>query len=147
MSIGGGNHNTDNVSTYTDYWYKRTFGVEIKDEARNERADPVIIGNDVWIGAGANILNGIEIGDGAVIAAGAVVNKSVPPYCIVGGVPAKTLKYRFDAEIIDMLETIKWWDWSEERIRDNIHFLRRTPTVLELKEYLAPEDQLKDGKG
>ena len=136
VSIGGGNHNTGNVSMYTDYWYKRTFGIEADGISQNEIAEPVVIGSDVWIGAGANILNGVEIGDGAVIAAGAVVIRNVPPYCIVGGVPAKTLKYRFDTEIIKMLEIIRWWDWPEQKIKDNMSFLRNKPSFLELAKYL-----------
>lgn len=75
-----------------------------------------IIGNDVWIGANAIILQGVTIGDGAIIAAGAVVTKDVPPYAIVGGVPAKVIKYRFSDEVILKLLQIKWWDKPEEWI-------------------------------
>ena len=81
-----------------------------------------IIGNDVWVGANAIIISGVKIGDGAVIGAGAVVTKDVPPYAIVGGVPAKIIKYRFPKDKIDALLKIKWWDWSDkliaERCRD-----------------------------
>lgn len=85
---------------------------------RNNRL--VIIGNDVWIGANAVILPGVHIGDGAVIAAGAVVTKDVEPYAIVGGVPAKVIKYRFDKDTIEKLLVIKWWDWEIEEIEKNI---------------------------
>lgn len=74
------------------------------------RPTSTIIGNDVWIGSLVIIKRGVTIGDGAVIASGSVVTKDIPPYAIVGGVPAKVLKYRFDREIIDKLLEIKWWD-------------------------------------
>ena len=80
----------------------------------------ITIGNDVWIGANAIILPGVTIGDGAVIAAGAIVTKDIPPYAIVGGVPAKVIKYRFDDYIIKALLQIKWWDWEDQRIKENI---------------------------
>lgn len=82
----------------------------------------VMIGNDVWIGSGVKIMEGITIGDGAVVAAGAMVTKDVPPYAIVGGVPAKIIKYRFDEETIKKLLKLKWWDkgpaWIKEHADD-----------------------------
>ena len=80
------------------------------------RSHQTIIGNDVWVGAGAIILRGIKIGDGACIAAGAVVTKDVPPYAIVGGNPAKIIKYSFSKEIISDLQLLKWWDFPMEKI-------------------------------
>ena len=79
-----------------------------------------IIGNDVWIGYEAVILSGVTIGDGAIIGTHAVVTKDVPPYTIVGGVPAKTIRKRFSDDTISALLNIKWWDWPEERIRHHI---------------------------
>lgn len=78
------------------------------------------IGNDVWIGAKSTIMDGITIGDGAIIAAGAVVTKDVPPYAIVGGAPAKVIRYRFSPEVIDRLLEIKWWDLSDKEISEHI---------------------------
>ena len=75
------------------------------------------IGNDVWIGCRAVILGGVKIGDGAIVAAGAVVTKDVPDYAIVGGVPAKVIRYRFSQEEIKKLLKIKWWDFSHDRIK------------------------------
>jgi len=77
------------------------------------------IGNDVWIGAGATLLGkggGLTIGDGAIVGAGSVVTKDVPPYAIVGGNPARIIRYRFDEAIIRRLLALKWWDWPVERI-------------------------------
>ena len=75
------------------------------------------IGNDVWIGYGAVVLNGVNIGDGAVVAAGAIVTKDVAPYSIVGGNPAKTIRMRFSDDIIEQLLKIKWWDYGADILR------------------------------
>ncbi|MFI5158483.1 MAG: CatB-related O-acetyltransferase [Sphingobacteriales bacterium] len=77
----------------------------------------VDIGNDVWIGNNVTVLDGIKIGDGAIIATGSVVTKDVDPYAIVAGVPAKFKKYRFSANQIDKLLTVKWWNWDIEDIK------------------------------
>ena len=84
--------------------------------ADEEKKYCIEIGNDVWIGESAAIMSGVTVGDGAIIAAGAVVTKDVPPYSIVGGVPAKIIRYRFDQNQIDALLKIKWWDWPQEKI-------------------------------
>lgn len=92
----------------------------------------VIIGNDVWIGANTVILPGVRIGDGAIIAAGAVVTKDVEPYAIMGGVPAKTIKYRFTKEKIDLLELAKWWEWPVEKIEKNIELFYQPECFFEV---------------
>jgi acetyltransferase-like isoleucine patch superfamily enzyme len=74
--------------------------------------DPITIGNDVWLGSDLILRPGITIGDGAVVATGSIVNKDVPPYAIVGGVPAKIIKYRFADDIIEKLLALKWWDYN-----------------------------------
>lgn len=83
---------------------------------RIRRKGQILIGNDVWIGNGVTILGGVRIGDGAVVAADAVVVKDVPPYAIVGGNPAKVIKYRFSEDIIEKLRRIAWWNWSSFEI-------------------------------
>lgn len=98
-------------------------------ETRNN--PPIVIGNDVWIGANVVILPGVTIGDGAVLAAGAVVTKDVEPYAIVGGVPAKTIRYRFDREIVDKLLKIKWWEWEHDEIEENIECLFNVQMLID----------------
>jgi virginiamycin A acetyltransferase len=83
---------------------------------RIRRKGQILVGNDVWIGDNVIMLGGVRIGDDAVVAAGAVVTKDVPPYAVVGGNPAKVIKYRFDKETIESLKRIAWWDWSSEEL-------------------------------
>ena len=88
-------------------------------EGRQKRLQPsaeVVIGNDVWIGANAVILKGVTIGDGAVVAAGAIVNKNVPEYSIVAGSPAKEIRKRFDDEVIQLLKELEWWTLTTDEI-------------------------------
>jgi acetyltransferase-like isoleucine patch superfamily enzyme len=86
---------------------------------------PIFIGHDVWIGAHAIILPGVSIGNGAVVAAGAVVTKSVPDYAIVAGVPARVMRYRFSEKEIQVLNSVRWWEWSDEDIRQNISLIQK----------------------
>ena len=79
----------------------------------------ITIENDVWIGANSTIMSGIKIGNGAIVAAGSTVTKDVPSYAIVAGNPAKVVKYRFTEEQIEKLLSIAWWDWDEQKIKDN----------------------------
>jgi len=96
------------------------------------REQHVKIGNDVWIGAFAKIIGGVTIGDGAVVLAGAVVTRDVPAYAIVGGVPAKVLKFRFDVEAIDKLEQLKWWDKSDQWQEQHLREMQNVGCMLEL---------------
>lgn len=82
----------------------------------------IIIEEDVWVGSNSCIMSGVHIGRGAIVGAGAVVTKDIPPYAIVGGVPAKILKYRFSDEAIARLENMKWWLWDKETIKKNKGF-------------------------
>ena len=101
------------------------------EDSALRKSPPVIIGNDVWIGANVVILPGVTIGNGVIIAAGAVVSKDVPDYAIVGGVPAKVIKYRFSPEVIEGLLKIKWWDWEMDEIERNISLFYEPEKFLE----------------
>lgn len=94
----------------------------------------VIIGNDVWIGARVTILGGLKIGDGAVVGAGAVVTKDVPPYTIVGGVPAKIIKMRFDEETVCKLLDYRWWAKPQEWIKNNALYFNNIEELIEILE-------------
>src|SRR5262249_55697843 len=91
------------------------------------RAQPVVVGHDVWIGHGAIVLAGRSVGTGAVIAAGAVVTKDVAPYAIVAGHPARGIRHRFPSAIAERRQRLKWWNWSHERLRAALPDFRRLP--------------------
>ena len=117
----GGNHPTEYVSTYP---FRIAFSLpgRFHDGIPATRGD-VCIGNDVWLCHGCTIMSGVAIGDGAVVAVKAVVTKDVPPYAIVGGVPAHVLRYRFSPEQIGALLRIRWWDWPREKVLANVSLL------------------------
>lgn len=119
------NHTLESLSTYPfpiffEEWDLRTADIA---EAWDNKGD-IVVGNDVWIGYEAVILAGVTIGDGAIIGARAVVTKDVPPYTIVGGVPARPIRKRFSEETIAALLALRWWDWDKERIAENIRAIQ-----------------------
>lgn len=119
------NHALDSLSTFPFPLFFEEWNLEKEKvtEAWDNRGD-MVIGNDVWIGYEAVILSGVTIGDGAIIGTRAVVTKDVPPYTIVGGVPAKSIRKRFDEKVIEALLKIKWWDWTEEKVARNIENIK-----------------------
>lgn len=131
-SIAGGtkflfncaNHTLKSLSTYTFPLFYEEWELEKSNitTAWDNKGD-IVIGNDVWIGYEAVIMAGVHIGDGAIIAARAVVTKDVPPYTIVGGTPAKEIRKRFDAEVIQQLLILKWWNWSTDKIRQCLPYI------------------------
>ena len=135
VSIGGANHNYRKATSHS-FLYDPWFGLT-DQPLYNRFSDDCVIGNDVWIGAGVNVLRGVKIGDGAVIGAGTVVTKDVLPYAIVCGNPGKIIGYRFSQEIIQEIRSIHWWDWSPSVISQNVKLFNCEITmdiVRELKE-------------
>ena len=119
------NHSLKSLSTYPFPIFFEEWDLDVNNitDAWDNKGD-IIIGNDVWIGYEAVILSGVTIGDGAIIGTRAVVTKDIPPYTIVGGVPAKPIRRRFDDATIARLLELKWWDWSEERIKANLESIQ-----------------------
>jgi phosphonate metabolism protein (transferase hexapeptide repeat family) len=138
--MGAPNHPYTRVTqhrlTYTPeyYWPEKQ-----RDAAffADRGVDRVVVGNDVWFGHGATVLPGVTIGDGAVIAAGAVVTKDVAPYTIVGGVPARQIKRRFDQRSADRLQKLAWWNWDDDRIAGAVDDFRALPVEAFLEKYGA----------
>jgi len=120
MMAGNQGHRMDWVSTFPFY-----FQANIFKESQNAyiKAGDTSIGDDVWIGSEAMIMAGVTIGSGAVVAARAVVTKNVPPYAVVGGNPAQIIRYRFNEEEINQLLKLKWWNWSEEKVKSAMPYL------------------------
>lgn len=115
------NHTLASLSSYPFPLLFEEWGLEKKNvaDAWDNKGD-IVVGNDVWIDYEAVILAGVRIGDGAVIGSRAIVTRDIPPYTIVGGVPARTIRKRFDDTVIARLLDLRWWDWPEEAVRRNI---------------------------
>lgn len=120
-----GNHSLKSLSNYTFPIFFDEWDLDSKNitSAWDNKGDTVI-GNDVWIGYDAIIMPGVKIGDGAIIGTMAIVTKDIPPYTIVGGVPAKPIRKRFDDKTIEKLLSIKWWNWDKEKIKQNIQSIQ-----------------------
>ena len=116
VKIGIAGHPTNLLSTNSIFYLDNSLNEKFKNKIEYTPYTHTIIGNDVWIGEKALIMSGVTIGDGAIIAAHAVVTKDVPPYSIVGGVPAKVIKYRFSEDVIEKLLDLKWWNMTDEEI-------------------------------
>jgi len=127
--LGVGNHDHTLVSTHPFIIAPEFGGLISRRSAEVQRPAPVI-GNDVWIGINSIIMRGVTIGDGAVVAANSVVTHDVPPYAIVGGVPARLIRLRFSDATIAALQRIRWWDWSEADLRD------RAPAFRDPEEFV-----------
>jgi chloramphenicol O-acetyltransferase type B len=111
--FGGGEHALDLPSSFP---FRTIFRPELGNSDAFAKA-PTVIGNDVWLGYRSIVLGGVSIGDGAVVGAGALVTHNVDPYTIVAGNPARPVGRRFGEEIVERLLALRWWDWSEQRIR------------------------------
>lgn len=137
---------TTHKITYRPNEYFKYFGID-QEFRQRRRAKQVIIGNDVWIGHGAVILPGVNIGNGAVIGANAVVTRDVAPYTIVAGVPARRIRERFPSWVVGRLQELSWWDWPVETLAEAIPDMQMldVETFLERWEVKIPKPDL-DGK-
>jgi phosphonate metabolism protein (transferase hexapeptide repeat family) len=135
VRLNPGNHPMQRVTQHHMTYRRRMFGFgETDDEEffQWRRDHQVTIGHDVWIGHGAVVMPGVTVGTGSVIGSSAVVTKDVPPYTIVGGVPAKPIRERFPREIAEQLQAIAWWDWSREMLEERFADLNDLDRFLEL---------------
>lgn len=120
--MNGANHLTDAISAYPFAIFGGAWANAMAGKEYPHKGDTTI-GNDVWIGYKATIMAGVTVGDGAIIASHAVVTKDVPPYTIVGGNPAQVIRKRFSDVQIEALLKIQWWNWSIEKITENVQWL------------------------
>ena len=119
------NHTQKSLSTYPFPIFFDEWDLDVEDiTSAWDRKGDIIIGNDVWIGYEAVIMSGVTIGDGAIIGARSVVTKDIPPYTIVGGVPARQIRRRFSEETIAALLELKWWNWPREKIARKIEAIK-----------------------
>lgn len=119
------NHTMRSLSTYTFPIFYEAWGHHMSPAEAWDNKGDIVIGNDVWIGYEAVILAGVTIGDGAIVGARAVVTKDVPPYTIVGGVPARPIRRRFSDKTVDTLLQLRWWDWPDEQVAEGMQFIQR----------------------
>lgn len=160
IAIGKGCSLAESLTLVVDlnHHYNGVFqgAIEMLQEAGHDwklrRKGTILIQNDVWVGHGATIMNGVTLHNGCVVGTNAMVTKDVPPYAIVGGNPARIIRYRFDEEIIDGLQKIAWWDWPDKLIRE-----RRDDFFLPPEDFVAkylpladscppPEDTLQEAR-
>ena len=121
--MNGANHKMNCFTTYPFSIFRNGWEKVTPEMEELPIKGDTVIQNDVWIGYNSLIMPGIKIGNGSIIASNSVVVKDVEPYSIVGGNPAKLIRKRFDNEIIDLLESIKWWDWPIEKVTTNLEIL------------------------
>ncbi len=126
VQFGAGRHPITHGSTSQLFYNRNSLFNKWVKPIKYEQNRPIKVGNDVWIGSKSLIMGGVTIGDGAVVGSRSLVTKNVPPYAIVGGVPAKIIKYRFDQETIKRLLEIKWWNFTENEIDEHIGFFRES---------------------
>ncbi|WLT31329.1 CatB-related O-acetyltransferase [Geothrix sp. PMB-07] len=132
----GGDHPTHWVSTFP-LRIKLGLPGAGRDGTPSTKGD-VVIGSDVWIGLGVTILSGVHIGDGAIIMARSVIVKDVEPYAIVGGVPGRLVRKRFDGEDIEKLLNLKWWEWPDQQVVEATPMLSSGDIDSFLKVYASP---------
>ena len=143
VRINPGNHPLWRAALHHFTYRSRSYGLHCEDDLEFfdwRRAHPVVLGEDVWVGHGAVLLPGVNIGTGAVVGAGAVVTKDVPPFTIVAGVPAKTIRRRVSREAEKALMRVRWWDWPHEKLAEALEDFREL-NIEEFAEKYDPEKE------
>lgn len=131
-------HPIRNVSSYPGFYKSKNKdiflvknNIEINEQRLCENGKSFIIGSDVWIGDNVSVRGGVTISNGAVVGANAFVTKDVPPYAVVGGIPARIINFRFDDKTIDILNSLEWWNWPLDKIINESAFFDRIGTFIE----------------
>jgi len=132
LFVCAGEHRVDTATTYP----LRIVATEIRNGAETFGKGPTIVGHDVWFGARCIVLSGVTIGNGAVVGAGSVVTRDIPPYAIAVGNPARVIRYRFSPEVIERLQSSQWWNWSDDLIRERVALL----TTVDAESFLNTLD-------
>jgi chloramphenicol O-acetyltransferase type B len=144
FTAGHGEHPTDRLSVSPVFYStKKQCGVSFAEADCFDELRPIVIGNDVWIGARVFVRDGVRIGTGAIVGAGAVVTKDVADYSIVGGVPARLIRYRFSPDEIESLLRLKWWEWDDASLQKAAPLMRGS-NVKALQEWAAAEGSFPD---
>jgi len=121
--MNGANHKMSSFTTFPFPVVAQDWGLDQSMQEVWDIVGDTVIGNDVWIGFEAVIMPGVHIGDGAIVAARSLVTKDVPPFTVVGGVPARIIKQRFSDDVIKLLQMLKWWDWDVKKVKENVDTL------------------------
>jgi virginiamycin A acetyltransferase len=134
--MNGANHKMGSFATFPFPVVADNWGLDMQIEEAWDIEGDTVIGNDVWLGFESVIMPGIHVGDGAIIATRSLVTKDVPPFTIVGGVPARVIKKRFNDDTIEFLQKLKWWDWDVQKVKANVTALMNGD-VEKLKKLLS----------
>ena len=138
-TVGAVDHPISHLSTHAFVWRKRFGLTETEGKLPQER---VRIGHDVWIGCNVVVRQGVTIGNGAIIAAGAVVTKDIPPYAIAGGIPARIIRYRWDEKTIDTVNSLQWWDWDDDILKEHIGLFDKDLDSITLEKLISVKKAL-----
>jgi virginiamycin A acetyltransferase len=118
--MNGANHKMDSFATFPFPVVADNWGLGMERQDAWDIEGDTVIGNDVWLGYESIIMPGVHIGDGAIVAARSLVTKDVPPFTVVGGMPARAIKQRFSGDVIELLQKLKWWDWDVQKVKANV---------------------------
>jgi virginiamycin A acetyltransferase len=143
VTLGASAHHLDRATTHTFPWLPIDGGF-VDDPGIS--VEPLYVGHDVWIGCNAVVLSGLRVGDGAAIAAGAVVTSDVPAYAVVAGVPARIVRLRYSEQLVSRLSALLWWEWPDEVLRKNVKLFQAPLDERVIEELEGVAASLKDDR-